>query len=431
MSIRLPSTPTAFRIPWLTREDLAAICLSILVLGGYIRSLVETLQIDFEPTYVAAPVLVLCLVRPWVGIPRTVWVCISLLFGLTFFLALGLLWSPAFDMAGKPSQQRVVEALGYPVVKWLEWAIYIFLPFTGAALFASVGQTALNRFRQIYFVAGVTIALLVVFTSPTRETLGVEETVDLVYLTSDTITLGIVGATVAYLGMRLAFEGLNPVKVLLGMVAALSGIVSVLTIGSVQAAFGVGVAILFALTELAVRSSRFSVPAALSVVFLLLAFIYYGGEMFAYVLDSWAAERFYAKLDVGFLSLEERLGPRFRMAYDQWLNYPLFGGGLGSYLDFNSEPLGEHPHNLLMEILAEAGLAGAVCFIALMWRTFVLYLRRWSIAKWDVVAFLSFSLVLGLVSAAVSGSIGEHRLLFTVWGGLIGSMCRLSNDEAN
>ena len=61
-----------------------------------------------------------------------------------------------------------------------------------------------------------------------------------------------------------------------------------------------------------------------------------------------------------------------RVAFQVWLSAPFFGVGLMGFapVGFLSEGPGGHPHNLIMQILAETGLVGLALFVALLWSAY-------------------------------------------------------------
>lgn len=75
--------------------------------------------------------------------------------------------------------------------------------------------------------------------------------------------------------------------------------------------------------------------------------------------------------DSGILARYDR--PNYlRVAFQVWLSAPFFGVGLMGFapVGFLGEGPGGHPHNLILQILAETGLVGLALFLLFLWSAY-------------------------------------------------------------
>lgn len=105
-------------------------------------------------------------------------------------------------------------------------------------------------------------------------------------------------------------------------------------------------------------------------------------------------------------------------AYRFWLDAPLFGHGIASfsYLYLQGvEVAGTHPHNIILEILAELGLVGLILFGLFVWSA----LRNLSFARLRhdaVLVCVALFLTTGMMSSIFAKELAGGRKLFFVLG---------------
>ncbi len=100
------------------------------------------------------------------------------------------------------------------------------------------------------------------------------------------------------------------------------------------------------------------------------------------------------------------------LAYRQWLERPLLGWGMG---EFRLQHSLEYPHNLLLEILVETGVAGAAFYLALVALGTVACFRM---ARDDALPWTEATIVLLFVTEMIShmtvqGYLPDDRIYFT------------------
>jgi O-antigen ligase len=120
------------------------------------------------------------------------------------------------------------------------------------------------------------------------------------------------------------------------------------------------------------------------------------------------------------LSMDERQQGR-QLAYDMWLRKPILGWGIGEFRVWDSYL--EYPHNMLLEILAEMGIAGGFLFVfvcAVGVRDCVAIAGDRMCAWTDVAIALFFLTQLALLFT-VEGYLADDRAFFAYMGLVIGS----------
>jgi O-antigen ligase len=145
----------------------------------------------------------------------------------------------------------------------------------------------------------------------------------------------------------------------------------------------------------------------------------------AFVVGSGAsAENEFRTLDryqiEGDLSLAERQQGR-QLAFDMWLREPMLGWGIGEFRVKDSYL--RYPHNMLLEILAEMGIAGGFLFIvvcAVAVRDCRAVASDRTRAWTDAVIALLFLTQLAL-NLTVQGYLADDRAFFAYMGLVIGS----------
>lgn len=105
---------------------------------------------------------------------------------------------------------------------------------------------------------------------------------------------------------------------------------------------------------------------------------------------------------------------------DQWAATPVQGGGAGGFaVRHGGVDLRWYPHNLFVEVLAEAGLVGFVLLAALLTVAVGLAWRRGAVS--DPLFSSAFVIFLfALLSAQLSGDLSDNRPLFMAAGLLAG-----------
>jgi len=121
------------------------------------------------------------------------------------------------------------------------------------------------------------------------------------------------------------------------------------------------------------------------------------------------------------------------VAWQMFLDYPLFGVGLSNYeplyqsysVDLGLDPRSEErsPHSIYLEILAEMGLFGFVWFIALQWLTFSGLIkagRKFRIAGMLNYAGISLAIEVAIIGFLVTGLFlhNSHARFFWMLYGL-------------
>lgn len=154
----------------------------------------------------------------------------------------------------------------------------------------------------------------------------------------------------------------------------------------------------------------------LSVVSALVLLAFYTG------FNSWLALGFFSIDDTGRLEL-------YRAAVEAFREAPLFGAGTGSFAALAPYPGVFYPHNIILEVGAELGLAGLVALALLAGGTFFRLLRLAAVeskllgadgkekkAGVTISGFAGALLAYGLVNALVSGDITANFLLWLATG---------------
>lgn len=106
---------------------------------------------------------------------------------------------------------------------------------------------------------------------------------------------------------------------------------------------------------------------------------------------------------------------RFSVAWDVFKEHFVFGGGLGSFpIFYNETDIGDYPHNIVLEIMAEFGLIGLSIFSLFFFLTFYRGLvkgkrsgRQPSVQLAVICLFVYY-----LANAMVSGDINSNRALY-------------------
>ena len=107
-------------------------------------------------------------------------------------------------------------------------------------------------------------------------------------------------------------------------------------------------------------------------------------------------------------------------AYAAWIDAPLFGHGIGAFalLFRGFEEPGSYPHNMVLEILAELGIAGMLVFLYFIFTA----ARHVSMARLRSDPLLVCCLMLvgmSLISSMVSSNLGGNRMVYLT----IGMLC--------
>ena len=134
---------------------------------------------------------------------------------------------------------------------------------------------------------------------------------------------------------------------------------------------------------------RFNFKSAISILGLILFFIYLGDRMIYRL--------------VAAISYSD--SPRiinWVNGIDMWIQNPLFGKGFGSYMELGGYQIYRHAHNAIMETLSELGIIGLIFYSC------IFYLPFFSKNKSSLIMALY---VYFLVFSLVSGDITDNRLL--------------------
>ncbi|KGR73978.1 O-antigen ligase family protein [Ureibacillus sinduriensis] len=116
-------------------------------------------------------------------------------------------------------------------------------------------------------------------------------------------------------------------------------------------------------------------------------------------------------------STEARM-ERFITAFEIWGDYPIFGGGIGSFgMLYHGYEYSDYPHNIFLEFLSEQGLIGfmvfCLLFLLVIYRGLIIYRKKQK--EMDTVQLvLVCCFVYYFFNALVSGDINGNRMLFTL-----------------
>jgi O-antigen ligase len=104
-----------------------------------------------------------------------------------------------------------------------------------------------------------------------------------------------------------------------------------------------------------------------------------------------------------------------RAALSFWQERPFFGWGIG---EFRVKHWLKYPHNLLLEVLMEMGIAGAVIFIALcaMVARRCCRIMAWPSAPWQTVAIATLLLCSLASHLTVQGYLADDRAFLALMG---------------
>ncbi len=108
---------------------------------------------------------------------------------------------------------------------------------------------------------------------------------------------------------------------------------------------------------------------------------------------------------------------RYQAAIPLWEQHPLVGQGIGSWpVLVRGVELRDYPHNILLEVLTETGIVGAVLFAVLVGAALAL-LGRVRDLRVDPLRMLVLMLFLNTgFNAMLSGDIPDNRYLFAMMG---------------
>jgi O-antigen ligase len=137
----------------------------------------------------------------------------------------------------------------------------------------------------------------------------------------------------------------------------------------------------------------------------------FGLVVLATIIGARTAERF-----VGLLTLQDESASTrldlYWIAIESWVSEPLLGHGIGSYSIVGET--GRHPywpHNIVLEIGAEAGLVGVALFaipLIVSLRQFVKYQHEMSPSGLLAIAFVGYM----FINASLTGDVPGNRALF-------------------
>lgn len=115
-------------------------------------------------------------------------------------------------------------------------------------------------------------------------------------------------------------------------------------------------------------------------------------------------------------------------ALSVWSSYPIFGVGTGGFpiAAGYGDVLGNYPHNIFLELLAEQGLVGTGLYLALI-IMLVRYFLRWAGDLEDINSFLPLALFAGALAAnSVTGDLRGYYL-YCGFGALLSPSWRRIN----
>lgn len=206
------------------------------------------------------------------------------------------------------------------------------------------------------------------------------------------------------------------------LAAALAGLfLCVLLIGGARGPFIAAVLsalipILFAvhisLKRQVIKIERFTVPIIIITitVIALLVFFYQTGQM------TQTMYRLQVLTNEGMGDSAQARIQHYAHAIDYWKQAPLLGNGIGSWPIINGNiDMRGYPHNLILEILVELGLAGLVLFSILILYALVI-LKPIPGYKQSINILLLMLIIYMFLNSMVSGDIPDNRLLFACIG---------------
>ena len=128
---------------------------------------------------------------------------------------------------------------------------------------------------------------------------------------------------------------------------------------------------------------------------------------------------------------------RFSSAFQQFLEYPLFGQGSGSFSYFFSySDFPSYAHNTILEIAGEFGLLGLIVYLAVIILCIlqIKILRRAGNYEYKplywALACIQALFIVGLTNSNLTGSLATQRILFVSIGVLAATTCWRSRRDA-
>lgn len=334
---------------------------------------------------------------PHAGLVQVLWIA-----GLFSLLALSLLWTPATTYA-RDKTVAVLGACGWATV--------------GSALIIAESPERIQRFVVLLVALAVVVALVAAPQPGDRliASLGAN------YLNVGRLVgLGLVGV-LAYLLLwnstflqRLA--GLVLLLLLTYVLLNLRGRGPLLAAGvAALCPLLVGVRVV-ASGRVRVQGYALVIGVGLLVLALLLIILLLVGSALPFSLS-----RLVAGLSSGIDSDAQRL-ELLDAALTAWRQRPLWGHGVGAFAVIFTGAVDNvyYPHNIILELLSEFGLAGLTLFSLALWQSLRALggPRRWRNDPWRLV--LAMLLVHALVNALLSGDLAGNRALFALMGLLTG-----------
>jgi len=107
----------------------------------------------------------------------------------------------------------------------------------------------------------------------------------------------------------------------------------------------------------------------------------------------------------------------FRQSLQLWTDRPLFGNGIGSFpvlLDWGDRKV--HPHNIVLEVMAELGTVGLALYLWLVSRAFRAFAPVKRLLSEPLLMLVFMLAVYAMFNSLVNGDLHENRMLFMALG---------------
>ncbi len=190
---------------------------------------------------------------------------------------------------------------------------------------------------------------------------------------------------------------------------------------AVSLAFAALIVLALRLKSRKIVMHKLTVYAGLGLIIVILTLITFGREYFftfftrtEWLIDSVAGENY----DIYYASSSR--SKLFEEAWTLWKGSPLWGIGSGQYaVALRGKDIIFYPHNIFLELMAEAGLIGIFLFLVMLinaFRELQISSRNGQTSRGPILYFLVQITIFSLVMAMVSFDINGNRHLFMLIG---------------
>jgi O-Antigen ligase len=120
----------------------------------------------------------------------------------------------------------------------------------------------------------------------------------------------------------------------------------------------------------------------------------------------------------------------FKMAFEYFVNHPLFGNGIGSfgYL-YSGHDIREYPHNVILEVMSELGILGLILLLTPILLTIKKFYKY---VKYDNGVYLKMTMTLFIyyfINSLVSGDLGFSNIGIFLYVGLLNHLYVLNLNK--